>query len=333
MNIHDRIELLAKLGEYLQMNTEEWQLAKEKASRNNAWFTPDYIALATDNIVQQFLQPDKLEGWVKLYRVPAENKAAKKVGIVMAGNIPLVGFHDLLCVFIFGHNAHIKLSSKDDVLIPHLVSKLQEWDNRLAGQFAFSEIIKGCDAYIATGSNNTGRYFEYYFSKYPHIIRRNRTSVAVLDGKETEQELALLAGDIQTYFGLGCRNITQLYVPEQYDFIPLLEALKAYDHVIENHKYKHNFDYHLALLIMNSKYYMNNGTVILAENVSPFSPVSQVHYQYYSNLTEVAEKLTTSNDIQCITGHGYTAFGAAQSPSLTDYADGVDTMAFLEKLT
>lgn len=333
MNLHNRIELLAKLGDYLQMNTEEWQQVKERASRSNAWFTPDYITLATDNIVQQFLKPEKLEKWAKQYQVPFENNAPKKVGIVMAGNIPLVGFHDLLCVFIFGHHAHIKLSSKDDVLIPHLVSKLQEWDHHLAGWFTFSEIIRGCDAYIATGSNNTGRYFEYYFGKYPHIIRRNRTSVAVLDGKETEQELALLAGDIQTYFGLGCRNITQLYVPEQYDFIPLLEALKAYDYVIENHKYKHNFDYHLALLIMNSKYYMSNETVILTENASPFSPVSQVHYQYYSNMSEVAEKLTTSNDIQCITGHGYTAFGTAQRPSLTDYADGVDTMAFLEKLT
>lgn len=333
MNIHNRIELLAKLGEYLQANTGEWQLTKERASRNNAWFTLDYIALATDNIVQEFLQPEKLEKWIARYQVPAENKAPKKVGIVMAGNIPLVGFHDLLSVFIFGHTAHIKLSSKDDVLIPHLVNKLQEWDDRLADRFVFSEIIKGCDAYIATGSNNTGRYFEYYFSKYPHIIRRNRTSVAVLDGTETAQELTLLAGDIQTYFGLGCRNITQLYVPEQYDFIPLLEALKAYDFVIENHKYKHNFDYHLALLIMNSKYYMNNGTVILAENISPFSPVSQVHYQYYSNIGEVGEKLTNSDDIQCIVGHDYTGFGAAQRPTLTDYADGVDTMAFLEKLT
>lgn len=332
MNIQNRIELLVKLGKYLQTNGEEWQMATEKASRNNAWFTPEFIQLATNNIVTHFLQQKKLEKWVEVYQVPSENPASKTIGIVMAGNIPMVGFHDLLCVFIWGHKAQIKLSSKDEVLIPHLVKQLQQWDTRLADEFTFSEIIRGCDAYIATGSNNTGRYFEYYFSKYPHIIRRNRTSVAILDGTETKQELASLAGDIQTYFGLGCRNITQVYVPEQYDFIPLLEALKAYDFVADNHKYKHNYDYHLALLIMNSKYYMNNGSLVMAENVSPFSPVSQIHYQFYSNKEEVQEKLENSADIQCIAGHGYTSFGEAQSPSLTDYADGVDTMAFLAKL-
>lgn len=332
MNVQKRIELLVKLGEYLQMNGEDWQNATEKASRSNAWFAPEFIQLATNNIVTQFLQQEKLEKWVEQYQVPAENHAPKTIGIVMAGNIPLVGFHDLLCVFIWGHKAHIKLSSKDDVLIPHLVSQLQKWNDGLTDQFVFSDMIKNCDAYIATGSNNTGRYFEYYFSKYPNIIRRNRTSVAILDGTETEHELALLAGDIQTYFGLGCRNITQVFVPEQYDFIPLLEALKVYDFVADNHKYKNNYDYHLALLIMNNKYYMNNGSLVMAENVSPFSPVSQIHYQYYGNKEAVTEKLATSADIQCITGHGFTAFGETQSPSLTDYADGVDTMAFLAKL-
>ncbi|BAV08278.1 hypothetical protein SAMN05421788_11286 [Filimonas lacunae] len=332
MNLQDRIELLVKLGNYLHQNGVEWQAATEKASRNNAWFAPEFIKLAADNIASQFLQQEKLQRWAAHYQVPNQQPAPKTVGIVMAGNIPMVGFHDFLCVFIQGHKAKIKLSSKDEILIPHLVNLLEQWDNRLADYFTFADIIKGCDAYIATGSNNTGRYFEYYFSKYPHIIRRNRTSVAIIDGSESEQELALLAGDIQLYFGMGCRNITQLFVPQGYDFIPLLEALKAYDYVADNHKYKHNFDYHLALLIMNSKFYMNNGSVILAENVSPFSPVSQIHYQFYDNKAVIEEQLQTSSDIQCITGHGHIPFGSAQQPSLADYADGVDTMEFLAKL-
>lgn len=333
MNLHNRIELLVKLGEYLAQNDDLWQETKERASRSNAWFSPEFIDLATASIVDRFLRKEQLESWTAQYAVPQEQPRPKTVGIVMAGNIPLVGFHDLLCVFITGHKAKIKLSSKDDILIPFLVKQLLEWAPKLAEFFEFQEIIKGCDAYIATGSNNTGRYFEYYFSKYPHIIRRNRTSVAILDGTETEQELAQLAGDIQVYFGMGCRNITQLYVPKDYDFIPLLDALKAYDYVADNHKYKHNFDYHLALLIMNSKFYMNNGSVIMAENVSPFSPVSQIHYQFYDNRDTVAETLRTSSDIQCITGHGFVRFGDTQSPSLTDYADGVDTLDFLVRLT
>lgn len=332
MNLQQRIDLLVKLGTYLASNTEELEHAKLQAHRQNGWFTMAFIDTAIDNINTHFLQRNKLEAWAKQYNIPLQNNAPKTIGVVMAGNIPLVGFHDLLCVFITGHKALVKLSSKDAVLIPHIVKKLGEWNEEILQLVTFAEILKGCDAYIATGSNNTARYFDYYFGKYPNIIRRNRTSVAVLDGTETPAELSLLADDIQLYFGLGCRNITKLYVPKEYDFIPLLTALKSYNYFTDLHKYKNNFDYHLALLLMNNKYYMSNESIILTENASPFSPVSQVHYEFYNNAGEAKAAIEGNDDIQCAVGHGYLPFGEAQSPSLTDYADGVDTMAFLAGL-
>lgn len=329
MILQERIILLGRLGQYMLEASEEWQEVKDRAYRENQWFIPEFVDRSVENIARQFLNPSFLQNWAAAYQVPDRQTHPKNVGVVMAGNIPLVGFHDFLCVFVSGHIATLKTSSKDEVLIKHLVKKLYEWDPAVQDEVSFAERLTGCDAYIATGSNNSGRYFDYYFGKYPHIIRRNRTSVAILDGTETPEELAALADDIQLYFGLGCRNITQLYVPEGYDFIPLLNALRKYEHFMDFHKYKHNFDYHLALLIMGNKYYMNNDTVVMTENVSPFSPVSQLHYQFYQNPAELTGLLQGNPDIQCVVGHGQIPFGQAQCPGLTDYADGVDTMAFL----
>jgi len=331
MDLQHRINVMAHLGEYMQNDNEIFKSVKQKAQFENPWFTQEFIDLAVDNITNNFLQKDKLEAWAKKYNIK-ENITAKNIGIVMAGNIPLVGFHDLLCVFINGHNAVIKPSSKDEVLIRHLVQKMSEWDEAIAWKISFAPQLKGCDAYIATGSNNSARYFEYYFSKYPSIIRRNRTSIAVIDNTETKQELEKLADDIQTYFGLGCRNVTKLYVPHNYDFIPLLNTLKKYDYFIDFHKYKHNFDYQFALLIMNNKFYMNNGSVLLTENESSFSPVSQLNYEYYENRNSLDERLKLDDDIQCIIGHNFLNFGEAQLPQLNDYADGIDTMKFLSEL-
>ena len=332
MILQERITLINQLGQYMLGNEENWLTIQDRAYRENQWFIPDFIHQSVQNIANHFLQNDLLADWAAGYRVPDSPLHPKKVGLVMAGNIPLVGFHDFLCVFISGHSVLVKTSSKDELLIKHLIQKLTEWDARVQDKIAFAERLNGCDAYIATGSNNSGRYFDYYFGKYPHIIRRNRTSVAVLDGKENPEELEALASDIQLYFGLGCRNITQLYVPEGYDFIPLLDVLKSYDYFMDYHKYKHNFDYHLALLIMGNKYYMTNESIILTENISAFSPVSQVHYQFYKDKASVLESLRGNSDIQCIVSRENTPFGTAQSPSLTDYADGVDTMEFLRNL-
>ncbi len=329
MNLQERIELLARLGDYLKTDEDELLMAKENATRANPWFTPEFIDLSLQNIRTRFLQSALLNQWVQPYHIPEERKEQKTVGIVMAGNIPLVGFHDLLCVFISGHHAVVKLSSKDDVLIKHMVQKMYGWDNRIQNDISFAENLKGCDAYIATGSNNSGRYFEYYFGKYPNIIRRNRTSVAVLDGTETSDELALLSNDIHQYFGFGCRNITKLYVPEGYDFVPLLESFKRYDYFTDFHKYKNNYDYNLALLMLNNKYYMSSQSVILSEDESIFSPASVLHYGFYADKDATLKILGEDDNIQCITAHGNTSFGAAQSPGLSDYADGVDTMNFL----
>ena len=332
MTLQTRIQIMGQLGEYLLEDGTIWQACKERAYRENPLFIHEFIELASKQIAEKFLQPSSLESWANQYQVPDQAQNPCTIGLVMAGNIPLVGFHDLLCCFISGQKTRIKTSSKDDVLIKHLVSKMQEWHPETTNLIEFADNLKGCDAYIATGSNNSSRYFEYYFGKYPHIIRKNRTSVAVLDGTESAAELDLLADDIQFYFGLGCRNITQIHVPKDYDFLPLLAALRKYEYFMDYHKYKHNFDYHLAILIMGNKYYMSNESLILTENIAAFSPVSQVHYAYYSDKDTLLQGLSNNETIQCVVGHGQMAFGKAQQPGLSDYADGIDTMQFLASL-
>lgn len=325
-----RIELAAQLGEYILSNGSEWQEAKQKARAINPWFIPEFTDAAVKNIANQFLDRQKLINWVSSYTI--QPLVEKKVGIVMAGNIPLVGFHDFLCVFISGHKGIMKAASKDEVLIKHLVQKLTEWNSEVNELAVFQEMLKDCDAYIATGSNNSARYFEYYFSKYAHIIRRNRTSVAFLDGSETMKELEQLADDVHLYFGMGCRNVTKIFVPNEYDFVPMLAAFRKYDYFKDHHKYKNNYDYYLALHILNGKFYMTNGSIILVENPSIFSPISQLNYEFYAHKNDVGDTLRSLSDLQCAVGHGYIPFGEAQLPSLSDYADGIDTMKFLTRL-
>lgn len=326
LSLDTRIELLNKLGQYMRSDDETWQEVQLRAKVANPWFTPEHIALAADNIAHHFLQKDVLREWLGNYKLPAQPKL---VGIVCAGNIPLVGFHDLLCVFITGHKALLKLSSKDTVLMQHLLYKLAEWEPATEQYLQTGDVLKGCDAYITTGSNNTSRYFEQYFAKFPHIIRKNRTSVAVLEGDETDEELNRLADDVFLYYGLGCRNVTQLQVPEGYNFERLLLAFKKYEDYIHHHKYKNNYDYHLALYLLNKVPYMTNESVLLVENELPFSAVSVVHYQYYSQLAPTLERLSLSNDIQAVISRKTIPFGEAQRPSVNTYADNVDTMAFL----
>jgi hypothetical protein len=196
----------------------------------------------------------------------------------------------------------------------------------------FGDMLKDCDAYIATGSNNTGRYFEYYFSRFPNIIRRNRTSAAILTGRESAADLEGLADDMLMYFGLGCRNVSKLYVPEGYDFIPLLRALDKYKWMEDHNKFRNNYEYHLSLHILNNKYYMTNGTVLLVEDKSLFSAISQVHYQYYTGDWPGEDILPAHDDLQCLVPTGTGGFGKAQAPALDQFADGVDTMKFLVHL-
>ena len=330
MNLQERIDLLVKLGNYLQSDASGWATTKDNAERQNGWFTQIFINQAVDNIANNFLQPGKLTAFVTAYSIPDKQPNPKKIGLVMAGNIPLVGFHDWLCILLSGHYAFIKPSSKDFVLIKHIYDKLSEWNNEVFYQTVFSDMLKGCDAYIATGSNNSARYFEYYFSKYPHIIRRNRTSVAILTGKESVSDLDKLSDDINLYYGLGCRNVTKIYVPAAYDFVPLLAAFNKYIDFADHNKYKNNYDYQLAIALLNNKYYMTNGAILLVENEAFFSAISQLHYQFYTGDTkEIVDGLQNNPDIQCVIGNGLLDFGQVQNPALDDFADGVDTMAFL----
>jgi len=332
MKLQQRKELLARLGSYLAGSDEQWQQVKQRAFLNNNWFIPEFIELSVNSIAKQFLQPGQLQQLIDQYTIPEENLSPKKVGIVMAGNIPLVGFHDLLCVFLAGHYAIVKPSSKDEVLIKHIIDKMIEWNEEAAPFLTISLMLKNCDAYIATGSNNSSRYFEYYFRKFPSIIRKNRTSVAILQGTESKEDLEALADDVYQYFGLGCRNVTKIFVPKGYDFFPLLEAFKKYDHLAKHNKYKNNYDYNLAVHLLNNHYYMTNGSILLIENTLPFSPISQLHYEYYVNEAETRMKLLLDENIQCVIGQNNIGFGGAQCPQLCDYADGVDTMQFLLNL-
>lgn len=325
------MDLLQHLRDHMMSADEAWLAAREKAHYQNPWFLPEFISLQVTQICSLLLDPKVLKDAAERYRIPEKGPEPKTVGLVMAGNIPLVGFHDMLCIWLAGHKQVIKPSSKDEVLIRYLVDYMTSLMPGTKDLIRFAEQLKGCDAYIATGSDHSARYFEQYFGKYPHIIRKNRTSIAILDGRESATELSLLADDIQLYFGLGCRNVTQVWVPENYDFQPLLEALKKYDYLMDLHKYKHNYDYVLTINMMNREPYMTNGSIVLSPNRSPFSGISNLNYAYYNNLDELISGLDPDT-LQVITGHGFTPFGKAQCPGFFDYADGVDVVDFLAKL-
>lgn len=333
MNLQERKETLVRLGKYMSSDAEDWQIAKQRATAENAWFTQPFIDLGAANIASNFLAEDVLQKLIADYSIPAENAAPKKVGIVMAGNIPAVGFHDLLCTFLVGHYAAVKLSSKDTVLIKFLVQKIVEGNAAAKPYFSFGEMLKGCDAYIATGSNNSSKYFDYYFSKYPHIIRKARTSVAILTGNETDGELNKLADDVYQYFGLGCRNVTKIFVPQSYDFRRLLAAFKKYNHLADHPKYKNNYDYNLALHLLNKRQYMSNESLLLVEDESLFSPISQLNYAYYKDKEMLREALHKNNSIQCIVSREDVHFGQAQGPRFCEFADNVDTLQFLLSLS
>jgi hypothetical protein len=331
MDLENRISLLVKLGEFMQSGDGNWEAAKTRTFHHNPWFIPAFIESSVHNIVVHYLQRNLLEKWVKGYYLPAQNNNPKNVGIVMAGNIPLVGFHDFISCFLSGHRQFIKLSSKDPWLFPAMLEFLIKKDPPLAEEIQIATMIKGMDAYIATGSNNSARYFDYYFGKYPSLIRRNRTSIALLEGNETPAELETLADDVFLYFGMGCRNVTQVHIPENYDFVPLLQAFRKYQWMSDHHKYKNNYDYRLSMAILNKLYYMTNECLLLMENESPFSPISVLHYAYYKDRKTWLPPGESEN-LQCIIGRNYLPFGKSQQPGLADYADGADTLQFLQSL-
>lgn len=343
--LQERIALMVRLGKYFSDSSEEWQNVVALAERQNGWFTQEFIELAVSNITREFLQQDKLEQWIQQYPQRQPQVAGNKtpvVGLVMAGNIPLVGFHDFLCIYMSGLRMKIKLSSKDQVLWKHIIQLLGEWSKDFKERVSIEEMLKDCDAYIATGSNNSARYFEQYFAKYPSIIRKNRTSVAILDGLETKEDLSFLADDICSYYGLGCRNVTKIYVPEDYRFEELLPFFNKYKHHADHNKYRNNYDFQLAIFLLNKVMYMTNDSLLVVPNESPFAAISVLHYESYTDKEVLLATLSKDERLQCITTNNTATingsivetkkFGENQVPGLNDYADGVDTMQFLSSL-
>jgi len=297
---------------------------------HNGWFTEENVRKSVLALGKE-LTSEKLNDWLEPYDY---TDYPKTVSVIMAGNIPLVGFHDFMCVLFSGNKIIAKLSSEDKHLLPALTEVLLKFEPRLAERISFSHgPMKGFDAVIATGSNNSFTYFESYFGKYPHIFRKNRTSVAVLNGTETEEELKALGKDLFDYFGLGCRNVSQLFIPETFDLDNFFKAILPYNEVIYNKKYGNNYDYNKAVFLLNKENLLDNNFVLLHENDALFSPLSVINYKRYQNVEELQEFIISrQEDIQLVVGKNYIPFGEAQCPRLNDYADGVDTMKWLNEL-
>ncbi|QOI97921.1 MAG: acyl-CoA reductase [Flammeovirgaceae bacterium] len=335
MDLLQRITAFASLGNELrQLSPEKLASLGSDAQAENPWFTPDNVALSVQGITY-FLQKDKLTKWVMQYDF--DHTIPKNIGVVMAGNIPLVGFHDFLCVLISGHSITAKLSSKDVVLMQYVTRQLIEIEPQFGQRILLtSEPLKKIDAVIATGSDNSARYFEYYFKKYPYIIRKNRTSVAILTGNETNEELIALGKDVFSYFGLGCRNVSKLLVPESFDLARLLQCWEPYREVINHHKYANNYDYQKSIALVNKTPFLDTGFVLLFDNEGIVSPIATVYYQPYRTLPQLNELLEKHrNKIQCVVGMNTPAavpFGKAQLPEVWEYADNVDTLQFLKNL-
>ncbi|MBL7858347.1 MAG: acyl-CoA reductase [Cyclobacteriaceae bacterium] len=334
MTLEERISAFTKLGKYLHAIDEvEFQVLLEKVRNENPWFTEESLLLSLNGL-HNYLDDGRLRRWKSNYSFSIG--ASKVVALIMAGNIPLVGFHDLLCILITGNCAQIKQSSKDSILIPFVTEKLIQLEPRFSDRIKFVDRLTDFDAVIATGSDNSSRYFQYYFGKYPHIIRQNRTSIAILTGTETDDELRALAEDAFSYFGLGCRNVSKLYVPEGYMFSKLFEQWQHRENIIHHHKYCNNYDYQKSIMLVNRIPFLDNGFVMLTESARLVSPISVIYYEYYKDLSSLKENLENlKTKIQCMVGKVSPAtipFGQAQSPELWDYADQIDTVKFLSEL-
>lgn len=310
----------------------QWEEIYSRAEASNAWFTRDQIRLAAEGILK-LLEPEKLISFVRKYGIVG-NQEPKNVGVIMAGNIPAAGFHDLLCVSLVGHRLHAKLSSSDQFILPFLVELLRNANSAVADRISFAENLKNMDAVIATGSDNSSRYFEYYFGNKPHIFRRNRNSIAILTGNENEYDLLLLGRDIFSYFGLGCRSISKLLVPEGYSFDNLFESLIDYKHLMQHSRYMNNHDYHQSLYLLSQEPFLTNNFVIIKEDVKLSSPVGVVYYETHSGLDDAMSQVDAIREkLQCVVMKGGAITpGFAQLPNIDEFADGVNTIDFLKKI-
>lgn len=336
MELSHRIEAFAALGKVLknQSRAEKEQWARQAYSFNK-WFTEENVFLALEGL-QKFLDKEALQQWVKKYKLP--DRPEKTVGLVMAGNIPLVGFHDFLSVLIAGYSVAIKKSSQDPFLIEQIARELTEIAPDFVSRIRFTEKLNTVDALIATGSDNSSRYFEYYFSSIPHIIRKNRSSAAILSGSESVEDLNQLGNDVFRYFGLGCRNVSKLFLPEGYDLHRLIEAFRSFSSIIDHSKYANNYDYNKAIYLLKQIPFSDAGFFLLKEDTELVSPVATIYYEFYKDRRELEGLiLGCENKLQILLSQtdwpeNGVRFGSSQLPELNDYADEVDTLAFLEKI-
>lgn len=341
MKIENQVLGLTRLGShigaFLEKDPETYgeeeaglALLLKKTEIENPWFTFENQHFALREWAG-LLTKENIENWLEAYTL---SKISKRVGLILAGNIPMVGFHDVISVVLGNHVPVIKLSSKDRYMIPYLLKK---WNAFSGGNvdFEFVERLENFDAVIATGSNNTARYLEYYFRDRLHIIRKNRTSVAVLKGNETEAELKLLAEDIFRYFGLGCRNVTRLFIPEDFMIDRLFESFIGFKEIINHNKYANNYDYNRAIYLLNREKFWDNNFVMMKEDEKLFSPLSVINFSRYRDIAEVKAFIADNEEnIQCVVakedlGLPSVGLGEAQHPGLDTYADNVDTMKFL----
>ncbi len=352
MHLQERINAFAKLGQFLSQFSSKGIDKKENIEHNdlffdgfkhqikiakehNGWFKEDNILFAIEGWIKS-LTKENLENWLSSYNF--EDVSPKQVAIIMAGNIPLVGFHDLLCVLLSGHSVLVKQSSNDKQLLPFLGKYLEYTEPNFKGKIKFTEKkLDSFDAVIATGSNNTARYFEYYFKNKPSIIRKNRNSVAILTGNETSEQLEALSEDMFRYYGLGCRNVSKMFIPKDYNFEGFFKAMYKWKDIIHENKYANNYDYNKAVYLMSEFDMLENGFLMIKEDQSYASPIATLFYEYYENIETLKIKTETDHDlIQCIVADGFTdtevPFGKTQKPELYDYADNIDTIAFLLKI-
>jgi hypothetical protein len=310
---------------------EKFEQLIQLSQSHNGWYTPEQVYFSIQSWAKALTQ-ENLDQWTSSYDFTTTE--SKTIALILAGNIPLVGFHDFISVLVSGHNVLVKTSSDDQHLLPFLAKYLITVEPQLANKITFVEgKLENFDAVIATGSNNTARYFEYYFKDKPSIIRKNRNSVAVLNGQETKEQLIALGEDIFRYFGLGCRNVSKLFVPKGYSFDAFFEAIFEYQEVIHYEKYANNYDYNKAVFLMSNYKLLDNGFLTLKEDSSHASPISSVFYEYYDSLTEIEKRLESEAEtIQCIVSNNLVQnsipFGQTQCPQLWDYADHVDTISF-----
>jgi len=336
MELENRLSAFITLGKKIQnLQEEEIEEIAYEARNFNSWYTIESISASFKGL-GNLLQENQIRNWIKSYHF--KNAKPAKVGIIMAANIPLAGFHDLMCILLSGNSVYAKLS-KEDPYLPKLINEwLLEIEPAFQENIVYPELLKEIDAVIATGSNNSGRYFDYYFSKIPHIIRKNRNSCAVLTGAETTKELGDLGKDIFTYFGLGCRNVSKLYVPENYNFELLFQSIEQYSSVFQHHKYCNNYDYIKSIYLINKVMHYDNGFLLLKEDNGYSSPISVLFYEFYADMKILKDRLIADQElIQCVVARDQNiAFsvpiGCAQFPEVQNYADNIDTMKFLENI-